>query len=161
VIVIFSTSRRLVSRIIRRVTGEPVSHVGLLTFVEGVPVVLHADVGGVQFTTLRAFGVSNEVVVAYQNRECASVPCTLRDAVLDLGTGYDYVSLFARAFVMALRWCGLSVRNPMRSPRSVVCSEFVARVVPAFVAFDAEEVTPGELLSFCRDDPKWETRVVA
>lgn len=154
-VIIFSTSKRLVSRIIRWVTGETVSHVALLMTIGKVPVILHADVGGIQFAPMRKFLANNVVVAAYQKTRCAD-GCSLDGAVGAIGDPYDYASLFTRACAKALRWLGLAFRNPLVSPRSMVCSEFVARCILDFAAYDPEEVTPGDMLQHCQRDDTFE-----
>lgn len=117
---------------------------------DGVPVVLHADVGGVQFTPFGQFVETNTIVAAFEETRC-TVTC-VGHAVSMVGLSYDYAGLFAKGVWFAAEWLGLRMRYPLRSPRSVVCSEFVARSVPAFAAYDPERVTPQDLLDHCRND---------
>jgi hypothetical protein len=100
-----------------------VSHVAIGGLeLNGVPVVLHASVGGVQVTPRSSFLYSHTLVseYAFQNVE-VDVP----GAIVALGERYDYVGLFGYVVVAVGRWFGKKLKNPFASPHATVCSEFV------------------------------------
>lgn len=156
-ILVFSTSDRWISKAIRRVTGSRVSHVAFLTLASEQTVVLHADVGGVQFTPLAEFLRKNRIVEAYERATCTTrdEACSLARAMAKLGDSYDYASIVTRAVARFVQWFGVKFRNPLRSPRSVVCSEFVARTVSDFARYSAEDVEPEDLRSHCANSDRW------
>jgi hypothetical protein len=159
VTLVFTTTGSWVSAIIRWFTGGIASHVAIGTDLHGVPVLLHADVGGVQLSHRgRFFGDfgSNAVVAEY--RFVGDVAeARLARAVAHLGDRYDYAGLFGYAPVMVARWLGKKIRNPLASPRAMVCSEFVllldvgGDLVPAWQGLDPERTTPEDLLAICKE----------
>lgn len=141
--IVFTTSNRWLSRLIRWVTRAEVSHVALYAG----KFIVHADVGGVQVESSRAFFAKNRLVEAYREDRCTKTCVT--HALDMVGARYDY-----RGFVrIGLARLGVAFRRPLASPRALVCSELVARTIPAFLVFDPENVTPQELLDHCRKDP--------
>lgn len=156
-ILVFSTSDRWISKAIRRVTKSRVSHVAFLTIADDQAVILHADVGGVQFTPLARYLRENIVIDAFERTTCTTrdEACSLARAMSKLGDSYDYAALVTRAVVRAFRWVGIKANNPLRSPRSVVCSEFVARTVSDFAAYSPEDVEPEDLRAHCENSDRW------
>lgn len=106
---------------------------------EDVPVVLHADVGGVQFSSWRRFmqGRRLESMVGVEADRDA-----LNSGIERLGEDYDYLGLIEKGLMILTRgrW------RPSKSPNRHVCSELVARVVPMFSDLDPERVSPQDLL---------------
>lgn len=148
--VIFTTSSSPLSWLIRWATGSKVSHVGIGTTLHGVPVVIHADVGGVQVAT-RAKFLQHQSIYAEFSPIDEPVDLRMSAAVLSIGEGYDYFGLFGLAVVvLAWRWLRLRLRNFAASPRAVVCSELVTR---ALGLPNADATSPQVLLETCEASP--------
>jgi hypothetical protein len=151
--IVFMTSEHWLSRVIRSATRSAVSHVGIGLELVGVPVILHASIGGVM-VELRSKLMPGVKLVA----EC-SMPVSgmeIERAVRSIGQRYDYVGLVGFIPVMLARWFGKRVKNPLASPSALVCSELVARALGK--AWDGkiegyerpDDVTPEDLLRLCR-----------
>ena len=153
--IFFSTSNGLFSRAVRWVTRSRVSHSGLATYLHGVPVLVHADFGGVQVTTLKTFQRRNQVVFTFAGKDGIDLGPALASAAEDIGESYDYVGLLGYLVVMVFRRWGRRVQNPLAGAKSTVCSELVARVcqksVPGWSALDPEQTTPEDLLKLIEE----------
>jgi len=148
------TSRSWLSAVIRWVTGGNASHVAIGLDLNGVPVFLHADMGGVHLSLRSKVMQGHSLVAEYR---CMTIPDGhVVGAVAHLGERYDYVGLFGYALVLAARHIGKRVKNPFASPRAMVCSEFVLSLdragefVPPWAFLDPEQTTPEDLLGICR-----------
>lgn len=151
---LFLTSRSWVSAVIRWVTGSEASHVAIGMDLHGVPILMHADVGGAQVSLRSKVLQGHSVVAEY---DCLTIPAThIVGSVACLGERYDYVGFFGYAVVIAARHLGRRVKNPLASPRAMVCSEFVLSLdtrgeyVPPWSVLDPERTTPEDLLAICR-----------
>lgn len=152
---VFLTTRGVLSRLIRWATNSAASHVAIGVDLAGVPLLLQADIGGVQTTLRERFIQRGHVVVA--EYECATLPpIALAGAVSCIGEHYDYVGLLGYAFVMLGRHFGRKVRNPLASSKATVCSEFVLSLdprgehVPDWATLAADRTSPEDLLQVCR-----------
>jgi hypothetical protein len=144
---VFTQSPALVSRLIRRATGQEVSHVALRGCFEGLPVYLHADIGGVQIVTEKAFYAQRTLRYAF----ACQTPISVGLATSCIGERYDYVGLLWGLLRLILLWLGHSWHRPLQSPHVVVCSEFIARLgITSFAALNPEDTTPGDLLRICQ-----------
>ena len=153
VTLVFTTSSSLLARAIRRVTNSPVSHVAISLPLAGVPVMLHADVGGVQIVPASRFFYGRTLVEEY-----ALTPGThynIERAIEDIGERYDYFGLLGHLARLTFVRFGIRLRRPLTSSHATVCSEFVARLgLPSFANLDPERTSPGELLLVCRSAPE-------
>jgi hypothetical protein len=150
----FSTTRALVSRLIRRLTGSRVSHAFLVY--DDVDfertMVMEAVGSGFRIVPLDRFERHNTVVRIFTPRHPIDVG--LRSAVDWLGEGYDTGGLLGMALLLVLRSLKLRIkrRNLLASSRTLFCSEAVARACrasgyPGF-RLDPETTTPQDLLAF-------------
>jgi len=151
---VFLTSRSWISSAIRWVTGSEASHVAICLELQGIPVFLHATVGGVQVSLRSKMMLGHSLVAEY---ECLTIPKGyVVGAAAHLGDRYDYVGIFGFALVIAARRIGRRIRNPFASPRAEVCSELVLSLdprgecVPPWAFLDPERTTPEDLLEVCR-----------
>jgi hypothetical protein len=145
----FSTTGGWLSRIIRRVTGSPVSHSFVVyhsdTF--GKDMVLEASGQGFRVMAWRRFDKENKLVAMYRLKVEDAV---LRDALGKLadrlGDAYDTLSLFG---YLLRKWFRLK-RVPFDSRRKLVCSEAVALFLGwcGMPFADVGVVTPQVLLDF-------------
>lgn len=134
-----------VSWAVRTLTGRTYSHVFLVLdredAIRGLAVVLEAANVGVRFVPLQDFTRSNVLV------KIISPPVYLGqgvDAMISyLGVRYDVLGLLGEGWVAACkRWLHKAVRNPLRSPRAMWCSELVALVLRAAKCPGAEKLDP-------------------
>lgn len=157
---VFMTGKGPLSWVIRKFTKSTTSHVGVGTVLHGLPVLIHADIGGVQVAP-RAKFLKRELVVA-EFKWLDDPKEELERACKLLGEKYDYVGLFGFALVIAARWIGKRIKNPLASPRAFVCSELVRQIDPngdvvsEWKELDPEKTQPAELLEICFLSPKFE-----
>lgn len=149
----FCTTTHWLSGVIRWFTGSKVSHVVVTFDLDGLPMVCHADMGGVRFVTRDRFLATNHQVV----EEWAHVEeLTLTEIEASLGVGYDYAALFGEIPVMLARWLGKKIRNPFNSPSHLYCTELVLKLgTPELNALDPDTATPEDILDVCRASEKW------
>ena len=153
--IVFLTTDMLLSRFIRWLTKSPVSHVALGLTLEGVPVLLQADIGGVQITLRESFLKKHKLVSEYAFTS-PGIENALARGVREIGERYDYVGLVGFFVVVVGRLLGRRIKNPLASRKAVVCSEFIVGLdregfcVPDWRGLDPETTTPGELLAICR-----------
>lgn len=159
--ILFSTSRGWLPWLIRLLTRSAVSHCGIGVTWLGVPVVIHADVGGVlvvpRIRWLESNTLVEEVVAPCGGDGVALVEERLGRAVSMLHLPYDYVGLLGHLPVVFARWLRLRWRNPWQSPRRLVCSELVLRVCSecdVFSELDPEDATPSDVLAAIRKAPR-------
>jgi len=143
--VLFSTKSGLFPWLIRRFTGSRASHSLIGLEISGVPVVLHATVGGVQITHRKKWERANHVIREFRPKQRPN----LEAAVEMLNTKYDYLALFGFAWAIALwRIFRVKVRNPLASASNVVCSEFLLVLdIPDWRGLDPTTTTSETLLA--------------
>jgi len=151
--IIFSTSTSILSRLIRRFTRSQTSHTAIGTEMHGVPVVIEATVGGVRIFP-RARWQRGRPIVA-EARCLLDLERGLAHAIEHVGDRYDYKGLVGNLFVLIARWLGKKIKNPLASPKAVICSELVLHLdheghVPEWKGLDPEATTPEDLLRLCR-----------
>ncbi len=148
---VFVTTGNPLSRLIRWITGSKASHCAIGGLhLEGVPVVLHASLGGVQLTPRERFYAEHRAVAEYE----MLAPVSVTRAVEALGDHYDYVGLAGYLPVLLWRWLGRKMKNPFAGAKASVCSELLlaldsAGVVPEWAGLDPETTTPEDLLRLC------------
>ena len=148
--IIFSTSSSWLSKLIRWVTRSKVSHASICVIAQGLPIlVLQSTVGGVQAMSRTRWNRGNRVIKEFRSK----IPVSLEHACRLLGERYDYVGLIGYIPVLLGRWLGKKVKNPLASPRALVCAEFVLHLsqgqIPEWKGLDPEGTTPEDLLEVC------------
>ncbi|HEU5060062.1 MAG TPA: hypothetical protein VFU21_26200 [Kofleriaceae bacterium] len=121
----FSTTGGWLSRMIRRITGSPVSHSFVVyhSAVFGKDMVLEASGRGFRVMSWRRFDTENKLVAMYRLKvEDAVVHEALGKLADRLGDAYDTLSLFG----YLLRTVFRLKRVPFDSRKKLVCSEAVA-----------------------------------
>ena len=152
---LFTSAPDPISKTIRRLTGSPVSHVGVQV---GQQTVLSAELGGVvEQTDLQFLASGRKIVAAYEATPEGEKHLMPWRARVHIGDRYALSSLPGLAWVsLARRWLGKAVRNPVHDPKAVVCSELILYLddetgfVTEFVGLDPESTTPGDLLTRLR-----------
>jgi hypothetical protein len=143
------------SWIIMKSTGRNYSHVWLLLdgpdAINGTAVVLQeSEKGGLEYAPYDGFGVGKVIV------KVVEPPFSLRkgaDALNQiLGTSYDVGGLFGEGWVLFMRdWFRRKVKNPLRKPGEMWCSEAVAYAIektgsyPNAKTDDWQFCTPGDV----------------
>jgi len=154
VVVLFSTSNHLLSRMIRWLTKSPVSHCAIRICPYGVPMVFQASVGGVQPMLESAWLKKNTVIKKFL--VLPDVSTGVAKAIGMLNASYDYLALFGFLVVWWEMRRGRKVKNPLASPNMVVCSEFLLHVdaddkIPEWNDFEWESTFPSQLMVSCKE----------
>jgi len=149
---LFATTNKPLSRLLRWVMGSRVSHVAIGMSWEDVPVVVEATTGGVTNSPREAWAKTHILVTEYKFK--SGVAVDLSEAVAKLGTAYDYVGLAGYLVVLFGRRLGRKLKNPLASEKAMVCSEFVLCLdkdgsIPEWKGLDPEATTPEDLLVLC------------
>lgn len=155
----FSTSKKLISRLIRWFSDSVVSHAWLLYFdVDfGKDMVLESTLEGVRIIPFEAFKKHNIVKDEWLFQPRVDLALGFQKAGEELGSKYDFRGLFGMALVVVGRWLKKRWKNPWQNPRSMFCSEFVASILkwshcPGTDYWDVSTITPDDLLDFFRHD---------
>lgn len=147
----FSTSNHFVSKAIEFFQQDNVSHAFLAFDMFGVRWVIEAGLPGVVLVPMSRWkGKIVDLVPIHCSHTDDEV---IRVAMEELGTPYDFGSLFGFIFTMVGKWFKLKVRNPLTSSGAMVCSELVAKVLqrvdyPGASALEPEQTTPSDLQMF-------------
>lgn len=148
----FSTTGGWLSRIIRRMTGSPVSHSFVVyhSAAFGKDMVLEASGHGFRVMAWRRFDTENKLVAMYRLQvDDAIVHEALGKLADRLGDAYDTLSLFG---YLLRKWFRLK-RVPFDSRNKLVCSEAVALFLGwcGMPFEDVGVVTPKVLLDFAEE----------
>jgi hypothetical protein len=150
---IFSTTGKLLSRIIRRLTRSQVSHVAIGTSMQGVPVIIEATTFGVRIYPRKRWERGKKIVA--EARFYPDLSGSIAHAIEHVGDRYDYTNLIGYLVVLPARWLGRKIKNPFASPKALVCSELALHLdhehrIPEWEGLDPETTTPEDLLRLCR-----------
>jgi hypothetical protein len=87
----------------------------------------------------------------------APVEAAVRKSMASLGELYDYEGLLGMAWVeIAKRWLHRKVLNPLRSARTLFCSDAVVQLIlqpagwPGSFGLDPQSTSPADLLKFLK-----------
>jgi len=144
----------LLSWLIKKFTKSESSHTAIGVDLHGIPVLIHSTMGGVQVTPRDKFLKTDYIVEEY--KFIPDMSSGLKHAVSHLGENYDYVGIIGYAMlIVAWRWFKKKIKNPLASPKSLVCSEFVlhidhAKQIKEWSDLDPERTTPQTLIEQCR-----------
>ena len=158
--IVFLTTDRILSRVIRVIGKSPASHVALGLHLHGVPVLLQADIGGVQITPRAKFLRKHRVVSEWAFTS-PGIENALAGGVREIGERYDYVGLLGYLIVVLGKLFHRRLRNPLAARKAVVCSEFVVGLdregycVPEWKGLDPEATMPADLLAICQTSPSF------
>lgn len=149
----FSTSKGIISWLIRKVTRSKVSH-AWVTFRDETlnkTVVMHA--------TRMGFHLEPWVMFVKHNDIKAQFTCTLdllpgAQYMADwLGTKYDFKSIVGFVWIWIASWFKRKVKNPVRDTSKMVCSEAMTILIQKACVtrsekLDPESTTPEQLWDF-------------
>ena len=147
----FSTTNKIISRIIRWFTKAKCSHTFFVFALFDRPWVLGAEFGGIELISLERFQKNNSIVALADVPELGEE--AVKDAMASLGEAYDFGGLLGGIFPIIGRWLKLKWTNPWENPKAMYCSEFVIRTLkahkfPDIEALDATTATPQDLHDF-------------
>ena len=118
---LFVTSDRLVSRLIRAVTDEPVSHCAI----QVGEFVIHSSFLGVKIESIYSFNKQNRVI---KTLEFEVEPKQFKQAIARLeGKGYDFGALFYLLMRYIIPW--VPKINLWQTSGMYLCTEFVTQLL--------------------------------
>lgn len=144
----FSTTDKLISRIIRWATNSPVSHTFVLFDVYGIPMVLEAAFEETRLKPYAYFTNGNNIVATFD------VVCSdeaIKMLLLNLSTPYDFGGLFGFFFVQVGRFLRQKWHNPWDNRQALFCSELItgwlkAQNYPGSEELEPKSTSPNDLL---------------
>jgi len=148
----FSTTDKLVSKILRRITRSEASHSYVLFQVAGETMVIHANQQGVNCDYYNKFCRKNKIVVEYKLLITKDAEqCALSHAIRLLDKKYDFGSIIGFGWVLLNRVFGRRVKNPFPSRSAYQCSEFALEEMRCaglqdLDAYDRELTAPEDLI---------------
>lgn len=139
----FSTTDMFLSRIIRKVTGAPVSHCWFLFEAHGKQFILQADIGGVRITPYSKWQKKWKIIEIVEPK----YEIDLAPAWDVLDENYDYGGLIGNAWVYLGKLFKKKWKNPLDDAHALFCSELVMDVLqtnnyPGALEFDSSTITP-------------------
>lgn len=144
----FSTTNKLMSRLIRWVTRGKSSHAWMRYWDDTLEqyMVIQAEIEGYETIPWFRWKKKNRLVAAYESKELDLMPGVRRMARY-LGVEYDFKSAF---WAGIKRWLGKKFKRPFHSPKKLMCSEAVCMAlqfdrVPCVKGMNPELVSPQEL----------------
>lgn len=144
----FSTTNKLISRVIRWVTRGKVSHawIGFYDPTLEMRFVMQAESWGFEVRPWKRWLLENTLVAQFCPKK--DLTKSLKWIARSLGLKYDWKSAF---FAGLWRWFGVWIRGRFNSPKKLMCAEAVIRFlqhggVVAAGHFDPEVTTPARLL---------------
>ena len=150
----FVRSNKIGSRLIRAITGESVSHVGLEF--DSVGVVIHATPQGVDVDSIEHFRRDHEVVISLKYTGNINTKVWEQMALRVEGTGYDFLYLLLLGTKLLIqKTFGLIVPPLARymARNKYICTEFVEY---SLGVRGQEELTPGQLGTYLLRSGQWE-----
>lgn len=140
--IVFTTSNRLHSRLIRFFTGSEISHVGVVFHDDtlGMNLVMHATPRGFVVETWKHVLQKRKPVYVYScNRPLDDA---LRTLATQLGARYDYAGVLGGAVQYIFNLLGRRIKNPFASARKLWCSEAVVRLMQSAGVMGSARLVP-------------------
>jgi hypothetical protein len=136
----FSTTNKLVSRIIRWVTRAKVSHTFLLVEMFERDWVIGAEFQGLIMLPLEKFQKNNTIKAIYGVPELTD--SHLAVVMENLGDSYDFGGLIGGIFPQIGKWFKQKWNNPFAKKKALICSEFVTLALQECKLDGAENLDP-------------------
>ena len=150
----FSTTDKLVSRLVRWFTKSTVSHSFIVFDWLGEKWVLESEWAGIQIIPLSRFMSKGNTIVDTIDLPDVSMD-DLKFALQDSGVAYDYGGLFGSIFPIIGTWLKMKWKNPWQNTKAMFCSEFIVvwlqdlgRASKADLV--ADETDPSALLKYLK-----------
>jgi len=137
----FSTTDKLVSRIIRWITKAQVSHTFLIVELYGQLWAVGAEFNGMVMTPLRK--LKTKTTIKYICRLSELTDDKLAKLMDRLGESYDFGGLLGGIFPQIGRWFKQKWKNPWNNKKALFCSEFVTLALQEAGLEGAEKLDPG------------------
>jgi len=148
----FSTTDKIMSRIIRWFTRSKASHSYILVSIAGEPIVIHSNQHGVNCDHYKKFKKGKKIVKEYKllisaEEEKQATALALR--LLD--RPYDFLSIVGFGWVLINKMFGRKTGNPFPNRSAYQCSEFALAIarkakLEGFDDFNRELVSPEDLI---------------
>ena len=122
----FSTTDKLISKIIRWITGSKISHawIGYYDETLGQRMVLQAEAWGYETRPWTRWIKQNKWVAEFIVPGRDKAKLALQNIATFLGVKYDYGAAFLLGF---RRWFGRWIKLPYRNPGKLMCTEAVVK----------------------------------
>ena len=148
----FSTSSSLLSRIIRWATNSKVSHSYAVFDTDGGRLVIHSNISGVNTDHYIKFMKLHDIISEYAilvSEDLVKKACTCGMEKLD--ASYDFCALIGFGWVVLNRLMGRKIRNPFRNKSAYFCSELILMMLRAMGVQEAfkmgqETTSPEDLI---------------
>jgi len=126
----FSSTNKILSRIIKWATRSKASHAYVLIMVAGEPIVIHSNQHGVNCDHYNKFKKDKKIVSEYkllldEETEKQATANALR--LLD--KPYDFLSVLGFGWVLLCKALGCKAKNPFPNRSAYQCSEFALTVM--------------------------------
>lgn len=148
----FSTSSSLLSRIIKWATDSKASHSYAVFDTDGGRLVIHSNISGVNTDYYSKFMNSHDIVAEYAMlipEELVKRACACGMEKLD--SPYDFCAIIGFGWVVLNRVFGRKIRNPFRNKSAYFCSELILMMLRAMGVQEAfklgqETTSPEDLI---------------
>lgn len=146
----FSTTNKILSRLVRWFTKSKVSHCFVIFEWLGEEWVLESEWAGIQIVPMSSFMARQNIIV--ETIELPDVTMEdLKPALKDAGVPYDYSGLFGSIFPIIGHWFKMRWSNPWNNSKAMFCSEFIVKWFQEMGFEPAnnlvpEDTTPDQLL---------------
>lgn len=151
----FSTTRSLVSGVVRWFTKSTVSHSFITFDWLDQKWVIEAEANGVQIVPMSNFLARKNIIV--KTFDMPNLTMNHLKLVLDnAGEAYDYTGLFGAIFTIIGSWFKMKWHNPWNNAKEAFCSELIAQWlkdldIPAADSLIPSDMTPMALLTFLQE----------
>jgi len=147
-IVGFSSTKKIMSRIIMWATRSKASHSYIRFDVAGEPVVIHSNQHGINCDHYDKFKKSKKIVKEFKmDLSPEQEKAILSHALKLLDTPYDFLSVVGFGWVLLCKALGCKVKNPFPNRSAYQCSEFVLRTLREAGKLDGFDHIPRERVS--------------
>lgn len=136
----FSTTNRLVSRLIRWITKAQVSHTFLIVELYGQSWAVGAEFNGLVMIPMKKFQAKNIIKAVCRVPELTDEKLSV--LMGSLGEAYDFGGLFGGIFPQIGRWFKRKWKNPWNNRKALFCSEFVVQALQLAGLPGAETLCP-------------------
>ena len=158
IIVGFSSTKAIMSRIIMWATRSKASHSYIRFEVAGEPIVIHSNQHGVNCDHYTKFKKGKKIVKEYELDLTPEQEQIILAYVLKrLDSPYDFLSVLGFGWVLFCKALGRKVKNPFPNRAAYQCSEFVLRSLrdagklDGFNHLARERVAPEDLIKVLND----------
>lgn len=126
----FSTTDKIMSKIIKWATRSKASHAYIIIEVAGEPVVIHSNQHGINCDHYNKFVRGKKIISEYSlliNIDKEQLATSYAIRMLD--EPYDFLSVIGFGWVLLCRALGYKVKNPFPNKSAYQCSEFALNVL--------------------------------